>query len=290
MTNPSDNPGCLSALLGLFGLRLERQSHSPSEVDEEQPPVATVLPMPLVTPAPLTPTPLYPVVQPTVIPQVIVPPVVPTPLAVMPPVIPPVVITPPIVLTPPVQPPPPIVLTPPVVLPVSQDTPPVVTMPGYLPPLTSTADPAYQKRDSVFTYRERVFYAALLQAVGSDYWTFAKVRLADFIWLPKDAVDHRFHNNAILCKHIDFLLCSWRRYRPVLGIELDDPTHRYPDHQKRDEFKDRTFATIGLPLLRITMAQSYDIADLRQQIKARLPFSAIDDGEQANDRLDWRDD
>jgi hypothetical protein len=54
-------------------------------------------------------------------------------------------------------------------------------------PLTSAADPAYQRSDSVFTYRERVFYGALLEAIDGDYWTFAKVRLADFIWLPKDA-------------------------------------------------------------------------------------------------------
>jgi hypothetical protein len=140
----------------------------------------------------------------------------------------------------------------------------------FVTPLTSTEEPAYNKSDSLFTFRERVFYIALLDAVGSNYWTFAKVRLADFIWLPKDAPDHKFHNNAIQCKHVDYLICERQTYRPLLAIELDDPSHRYPDTQVRDEFKNRTFAKAGLPLLRVTMADAYNAAELWAEIKAKL--------------------
>lgn len=265
MASQSENPGCLAAVLGLFGLRLEHESPSYSETTDDQPPATIVLPMPPVMPAP--PTTLYvpPVVQPPVVLPGSMPSVTAVPLSVMPPVVPPIVSTvPPTVIIPPVQ------LPIPIVVPVPPDKPPEVVMPGYLPPLTSTADPNYLKRDSIFTYRERVFYGVLLEAIGGDYWTFAKVRLADFIWLPKDAPDHKFHNMAILCKHIDFLICERRTYRPLLGIELDDPTHHYIDSQKRDDFKNRTFATVGLPLMRVTMAQDYSVANLREQIRIML--------------------
>lgn len=141
-------------------------------------------------------------------------------------------------------------------------------------PLTSTAEPAYRKSDSIFTYRERVFYGALLDAVGGDYWTFAKVRLADFIWLPKDTPDHQFHNNAILCKHVDYLVCARQTFKPLLAIELDDPSHRYPDSQKRDDFKNRAFATAGLPVMRVTMAQDYSVEELVEQIKVKIHEAA----------------
>ncbi len=101
--------------------------------------------------------------------------------------------------------------------------------------------------------------------------------MADFIWLPQDALNHKYHHSQILCKHVDFLACDRWTYRPLLAIELDDPSHRYADSQDRDEFKNRTFATVGLPLLRVTMADAYNVNELQMQIQAALAGAKSED-------------
>ena len=145
---------------------------------------------------------------------------------------------------------------------------PVITAPEM--GLAANEPPIYRKSDSIFTYRERIFYAVLLDAINRDYWIFAKVRMADFMWLTNEPEDRKHHANQILCKHVDFLLCEKRSYRPVLAIELDDRSHLKYDHHERDEFKDKTFAAIGLPLLRVPLERDYSSDELRAQIQDAL--------------------
>jgi hypothetical protein len=130
--------------------------------------------------------------------------------------------------------------------------------------------PQYRKNKSLFTYRERVFYAALRRAVGNQYQIFAKVRLADFIWLTNEPADRKYHNNQINCKHVDFLLCSRYSHEPLLAIELDDSSHKQPDAQGRDKFKNDTFSAIGLPLLRVELQPEYETETIRQLIRSKI--------------------
>ncbi|NUM49183.1 MAG: DUF2726 domain-containing protein [Anaerolineales bacterium] len=136
--------------------------------------------------------------------------------------------------------------------------------------LPSTEPPLYQQRDSLFTYREKIFFIALLDALKWDYWAFAKVRMADVIFLANESADRKLHNNQIQCKHLDFVICEKKTYRPVLVIELDDNTHFHPDRQARDEFKNTTLAQAGLPLLRVPLQKYYNPETLRKEI-----FSAL---------------
>ena len=133
--------------------------------------------------------------------------------------------------------------------------------------LASSEPPRYQKNRSLFSPRELVFYRALIEAVGSEYQVFAKVRLADFVFLANEPKDRKAHVNPILCKHVDFLLCAREELKPVLAIELDDSSHRtkYDTHES-DEFKKRTFGAIGLPLLRIELQPKYSVPELGEKI------------------------
>jgi hypothetical protein len=77
--------------------------------------------------------------------------------------------------------------------------------------LGAAVPPEYRQRESLFTYRERAFFKALLEDVGSQYAVFAKVRLADVIWLepiPKIRM-------AIMCQEDQsygtFAETSWSR-------------------------------------------------------------------------------
>ena len=82
----------------------------------------------------------------------------------------------------------------------------------------------------------------------------AKPRLADFIQ-HHDGIGGF---NTISQKHVDFLICRHEDCLPMIAIELDDPSHRAKDRQKRDQFVNAVFAQIGLPLLRI------DVTELEQ--------------------------
>ena len=132
----------------------------------------------------------------------------------------------------------------------------------------ANVQPQYRRNKSILTYREGVFYNSLIGAIDETrYQVFAKVRLADFFWLANEPENRKFHQNQIMCKHVDFLLCSKPSLAPVLGIELDDSSHKLPEQQERDKFKDVLFLSVGLPLLRMDLQSNYSSDFLRQQIE-----------------------
>ena len=165
---------------------------------------------------------------------------------------------------------------------------PAVSAPPSAPPilvttpelgLASSERPRYQKSRSLFSPRELVFYRSLVEAVGSDYQIFAKVRMADFVFLANEPKDRKAHVNPILCKHVDFLLCARQELKPVLAIELDDSSHRTKyDTYESDEFKKRTLEAIGLPLLRIELQPKYSVQDVRERIGAAIRGRGADAG------------
>jgi hypothetical protein len=158
---------------------------------------------------------------------------------------------------------------------------PEVTAPSSLPPkitapelrLATPEPPQYRKSKSLFTDYEHVFYGVLLEAVNTDYQIFAKVRMADFVWLANEPEDRKFHKNQIQCKHVDFLLCDKETLRPLLVLELDDSSHRKYERRESDEFKDKTFKVIGLPIRRIPVQSHYSIPELREQIRSAIQGS-----------------
>ena len=56
----------------------------------------------------------------------------------------------------------------------------------------------------------------------------------------------------------------------LLGIELDDRTHRRPESIARDKIKNEVFAAARLPLLRIPMRREFYAEDIAAQIAAKL--------------------
>ena len=123
----------------------------------------------------------------------------------------------------------------------------------------------YVLRRKFFTAAEGKFYRALVRAVGDTCFVFAKVRLLDICnALP---ADDRWSKYRIQAKHVDFLLCHPASLRPVLAIEVDDPSHERPERVARDRFVNALFDEIGLPLLRIPSARWFDPTDVLRRIK-----------------------
>lgn len=136
--------------------------------------------------------------------------------------------------------------------------------------IASADSPKYRKNKSVLTKPEHILYRALLQANDNEYVIFAKVRMGDFVFLANEPQDRKFYVNQVLCKHVDFLFCDNQSLEPLLVVELDDSSHKQYEHSERDEFKNNTFYSIGLPYMRIKIQQEYSNDALRTQIRERV--------------------
>lgn len=130
----------------------------------------------------------------------------------------------------------------------------------------------YRLRDDFLSPAEQSFYLVLCQAVETRAAVCPKVNLADLFYVSsKDYGEFRAYTNKIDRKHVDFILCAPGSMRPLVGIELDDRSHRRTDRQERDEFVDNVFAAAGLPLVRIPVQRGYSLAELRSLLQAYLP-------------------
>jgi hypothetical protein len=128
----------------------------------------------------------------------------------------------------------------------------------------------YRKTDHLLTPAERSFFGVLGQAIDSDLYIFAKVRLSDLLWLPQGTRDRQAFLNRIQSKHMDFVLCDAATTEPRLLIELDDSSHQRARRRTRDAFVDEAVRRAGLPMLRVPAKRSYAPAELRQVISSLL--------------------
>lgn len=126
----------------------------------------------------------------------------------------------------------------------------------------------YRRKDFLLSRAEASFYGALNNAVAGQYLIFAKVRLADLLYIPRGTESRQSAFNRIQSKHIDFVLCFVDGVKPCLAIELDDASHDEEDRRARDGFVEAALATAGLPFLRVRAAASYNIEQLRQGVAA----------------------
>lgn len=89
-----------------------------------------------------------------------------------------------------------------------------------------------------------------------------KPRLADFLSHGGDLAAF----NKISQKHVDFLVCRPADWMPMLGIELDDPSHERAEVKRRDMFVNAVFAQAGIPLLRIHVAELDQVERLVEKL------------------------
>ena len=133
--------------------------------------------------------------------------------------------------------------------------------------------PEYRLSKSLFTHPESVFFKTLLEDVGGQYVVFAKVRLADVIWLANEPENRKYHSNQLHCKHFDFLLCEKGTYKPLLVVELDDSSHDKYEHYERDEFKNQVCADIGLKMWRPRVQQAYPKGFIAEHVRRLIQSS-----------------
>jgi uncharacterized protein DUF2726 len=139
--------------------------------------------------------------------------------------------------------------------------------------VTEPAGISYLRKDSFLTPAEIGYYKVLHMIFGHRYLVFAHVRVLDLC----DVLDRPFNQgafNRIAGKHVDFVLCHPRTFKPMIAIELDDSTHDRPHRRERDSFLDDLFRVIGMNLVRQRVRHSYSVAEVTQTVEAALTAAA----------------
>jgi hypothetical protein len=129
----------------------------------------------------------------------------------------------------------------------------------------------YYLRDDFLSPAEHNFYLTLKHAVSDWALICPKVSLSDLFYVKtSDQSEFRTYTNKIDRKHVDFLLCNPKTVRPIMGIELDDKSHRAGNREERDEFVEMVFSTVDLPLARIPVKHSYSTTELNSLLRQQI--------------------
>ena len=130
----------------------------------------------------------------------------------------------------------------------------------------------YSRRNCLFSAAERSFYE-ILQRLTPDHTVFAKVRLAELVYV-QGTVSRQIHLNRIDQKHIDFVVCD-KNLAPVVAIELDETSRPQADSRvrdERDEFVDEVLAAAALPVIHVRAGHAYVMDEIHRLL---LPYLRI---------------
>jgi len=119
----------------------------------------------------------------------------------------------------------------------------------------------------------------LSDAEAAFYWTLKRAVGDRWVILPRVPLHRVFRRIEHLPREmytmlengeVDFLLVHPRSWEPSCGIELDDSTHHSPTRRERDRRKEALFRAAGLPLLRWSMSERWDVEEIAARVGAAL--------------------
>ncbi len=137
----------------------------------------------------------------------------------------------------------------------------------------------YRLRDNFLSTPELALLRALQEMVGPRYIICPKVALNDIFYIVRPNENVHFFNKFFR-KHVDFLLCDPKTFKPVIGIELVKPVAK-SETRESDQFMEDLFLSAGLPLVHVPSNERYlqrDVAELFQlavmKVKEATPLRA----------------
>ncbi len=109
----------------------------------------------------------------------------------------------------------------------------------------------YCKQETFLSKNELDFYKTLkMLAESKGMIVFAKVRLADLVYVPKSYKYFNLFFSRIKAKQIDFVLCDRDTFEIKCLVELDDKTHDLPERKSRDYFVNNVIKKSGHQFIR----------------------------------------
>lgn len=124
------------------------------------------------------------------------------------------------------------------------------------------------------TDAEADFFRVLVRVVGSRGHILAQVPLGKLLWFPGNNQSNPGSGtwrNKTAQKTVDFAVCHPATLKPLVAIELDEPSHACPERQTRDEQVETILEVAGLPLLHVLTSRSYNTKELAEVLAAHLP-------------------
>jgi hypothetical protein len=126
----------------------------------------------------------------------------------------------------------------------------------------------YRLREQFMSAPELSLYRVLTELVEDRYVICPKVALSDIFFIVRPNENVHFFNK-IFRKHVDFLLCHPRSFKPAFGIHLVKPIAK-SETRESDQFMEDLFLGAGLPLVQIPAGERYKLPDLIDLFKQAL--------------------
>ena len=129
--------------------------------------------------------------------------------------------------------------------------------------------PPYRRQKYLCSAGELRFKKKLDEAIGDEFEAHMQVSVAAVLRVP--AEEWKRWGVLVAPLRFDFVLVKRGTSFAAAAIELDDKTHLLPGRRKRDKFVNEACRLADFPLIRVKAAQRYDVAELRETVKAALP-------------------
>lgn len=126
----------------------------------------------------------------------------------------------------------------------------------------------YVTNNYIMTPTELKFYRELKKVTDKlELTIFSQVNMERIINVSDNNISDR---NKIKSRSIDFTIVNNHNCKIICCIELDDYTHNKEKIKKQDEFKNKIFEHVKIPLHRIKVNKYYNIEELENIIKEDL--------------------
>jgi hypothetical protein len=120
----------------------------------------------------------------------------------------------------------------------------------------------YVKKNYLMSKAEHEFYKVLQETIKDKYYIVPQVQLSKIIEVNKYEKNKRTYFNKIDRKSVDFVLFNKEYFTPYMVIELDDSSHMLPERESRDGFVDSILNRIGIKIIHMKTANSYNTNEL----------------------------
>ncbi len=120
----------------------------------------------------------------------------------------------------------------------------------------------YKKKQFLMTSAEYKFFQVLEQVVDGKYYIVPQLAISDIVEVIDGYKWNKSYRSRIDKKTIDFVLFNKAGYTPYLAIELDDISHEREDRKERDRFVEDVLYKVGIKIVRIKNAYSYNVEEI----------------------------
>lgn len=130
---------------------------------------------------------------------------------------------------------------------------------------------AYKKKEHLMTEAEIEFFRVLELILKNQYYIVPQLPISKIALTVAKGKDYYTYSNKIDRKTVDFVLFDKQSFSPITVIELDDSSHDNENRRIRDNFVDDVMKNIGLKIIHIKTAYTYNPEEL-----SRLIFGSED--------------